>query len=293
MHKSGFVNIVGRPNAGKSTLMNQLVGEKMSIITQKPQTTRHRIAGIVSDEEYQIVFSDTPGWIKDPAYKMQAKMNSFISESFDDADIILFMTDIGSKWDDDDPLLMSLSKTKAPIYLLLNKTDLNKNDEILKALMEWNKRLVIKESFPLSALNGTNVEELKKQIVKDLPEGPIYYPKDQITDKPVRFFISEIIREKILTNFKQEIPYSCQVTVELYKEKPNNLVEIHAVIFVNRKTQKNILIGRQGQAINKLGREARKDIEAFIDKRVYLDLRVKLREGWRDDDKQLGRFGYN
>ena len=273
--------------------MNQLVGEQMSIITHKPQTTRHRIMGIVNDEQHQIVFSDTPGWIKDPAYKMQEKMNGFISESFSDADIIIFVLDIEEVYEDDDPLIAGLKKTDVPVYVVINKTDLKKPEEVLAKIGAWSEKLPDAEFFPVSALKGSNTEHLLKKVKAALPEGPAYYPKDQLTDKSMRFFVSEIIREKILIQFKQEIPYSVQVIVNEYKEdEKKGLVRIYATIYTNRASQKNIIIGKQGSAIKRLGTYARKDIEKFIQKRVYLDLHIKVNENWRDDDKQLDNFGY-
>lgn len=294
-HKSGFVNIIGRPNVGKSTLMNALVGERMSIITNKPQTTRHRIIGIVNNENYQIVFSDTPGIIKNPAYKMQQNMNSFVEGSFEDGDVMIFMTDPFEKYKDDDPIIEKLKKVKVPLFLVLNKTDAAKPEQLLAILQQWNERLRFAESFPISALNKRNTKELLKYIVKYLPEGPPYYPKDQLTDKSERFFISEIIREKILLLYRQEVPYSCEVIVDSFKVDPKkpNLVKIGATIFVGRKTQKTIIIGKEGSMIKKLGIEARKDIERFVEKKVYLDLHVKVKEDWRDDEQALKHFGYN
>ena len=293
VHKSGYVNIIGRPNAGKSTLMNQLLGERMSIINNKPQTTRQRILGILSEENYQIVFSDTPGWIKEPSYKMQAKMNSYISESFEDADIILFMVDINDRFSPEDPFLLHIKRQEVPIYLILNKIDTKKPGEVLTSLAFWSKIHNFKEYYPISALKGINVSQMVETLVGDLPEGPEYFPKDQLTDKPVRFFVAEIIREKILAQFEKEIPYSCQVIVERYLENDEkSLVEIHAEIYVDRESQKSILIGKNGDAINKLGTAARLDIEKFIEKRVYLDLRVKYKNSWRDNDYLLKKFGY-
>lgn len=294
MHKSGFVNIIGRPNVGKSTLMNALVGERMSIITNKPQTTRHRIIGIVSEEDYQVVFSDTPGIIRDPSYKMQDAMNRFVDGSFKDGDVMLFMTDVTETYEDDDPIFEKLKHAEVPVFLLLNKTDLAKPKEVLQLIQKWDKRFKFAEIFPISAINKHNTDKLFEWILKNLPEGPVYYPKDQLTDKPERFFVSEIIREKILLHYKQEIPYSCEIVVDSFKEDPSKpLVRIHATIFVMRKTQKSIIIGHKGESIKRIGIEARKDIETFIEKKVFLELFVKVRDNWRDDDKSLKRFGYN
>jgi GTP-binding protein Era len=296
MHKSGFVNIIGRPNVGKSTLMNALVGERMSIITHKPQTTRHRIIGIVSEEDYQIVFSDTPGIIEDPAYKMQEAMNSFVKGTFEDADIMIFVTEVDEKYDDDDPILQRFKNIDIPLFLVINKTDLAKPEETLALIKLWNDRIPFTETIPISALKKNNTDTLLKTILKYLPEGPVYYPKDQLTDKSERFFVSEIIREKILLLYKQEIPYSCEVIVTEFKEeqtsKGEDMVRIFANIFVARKTQKSIIIGKNGSAIKKLGIESRKGIETFLQKKVFLDLFVKVKDNWRDDDSWLKRFGY-
>ena len=292
-HHSGFVNIVGRPNVGKSTLMNSLVGVRMSIITNKPQTTRHRIIGIVSDEDSQIVFSDTPGIIQDPAYKMQKAMNSFVEGSFEDADIMLFLTDPLEKYEDDDPIIEKLKKVEVPIFLVINKIDLTKPEKLIKLIQVWNKRIKFAETFPISALKKKNTKELVKFIVRYLPEGPVYYPKDQLTDKSERFFASEIIREKILMRYKQEIPYSCEVSIESYKtDSKKPLIRIRANIFVSRKTQKSIIIGKDGATIRSLGIDSRKEIEKFTDKKVHLELHVRVKEGWRNDDDMLKNFGY-
>lgn len=290
-HYSGFVNIIGRPNVGKSTLMNALVGERMSIITNKPQTTRHRIIGIVSDESHQIVFSDTPGIVQDPGYKMHEAMNSFVESTFHDADVMLFVTDMLETYKENDPIIEKLKKIKVPLFLLINKIDLVKPLEVAQKIQWWNKLILFTETFPISALNKKNTELLLQHLKKNMPEGPEYYPKDQLTDKSERFFVSEIIREKILIQFKQEIPYSCEVVVEEFKVEPT-IVRIRATIYVARKTQKSILLGKQGSSIKRLGTAARKDIEIFIENKVFLDLFVKVKENWRDDDRQLKHFGY-
>ncbi len=295
MHKSGFINIIGRPNVGKSTLMNALIGERMSIITNKPQTTRHRIIGIISDDNYQMVFSDTPGFITDPAYKMQEAMNSFVFSTFEDADCMLFVTDTQEKYEDDDEVIQRLKKIKIPLFLIINKTDVAKPEEIVALIQTWNKRVKFTETIPISALEKFNTDTILKLILDLLPEGPPYYPKDQLTDKSERFFVSEIIREKILIQYKQEIPYSCEVIVEEFKETTNNkgkLTRIRAVIYVARKTQKSIIIGKDGFAIKKLGTAARRDIEDFLEQNVFLELFVKVKDNWRDDDKMLKHFGY-
>jgi len=295
MHKSGFINIIGRPNVGKSTLMNALIGERMSIITAKPQTTRHRIIGIVSDDDYQMVFSDTPGFITDPAYKMQEAMNSFVFSTFEDADCMLFVTDTQEKYEDDDQVIERLKKIKIPLFLIINKTDIAKPEEIVALIQTWNKRVKFTETIPISALEKFNTDTILKLILGLLPEGPPYYPKDQLTDKSERFFVSEIIREKILIQYQQEIPYSCEIIVEEFKaskSKKGPLTRIRAVIYVARKTQKSIIIGKDGFAIKKLGIAARRDIEDFLEQNVFLELFVKVKDNWRDDDKMLKHFGY-
>ncbi|MDX1667119.1 MAG: GTPase Era [Saprospiraceae bacterium] len=298
MHKSGFVNIIGRPNVGKSTLMNALVGERMSIITAKPQTTRHRIIGILSGEDFQIVFSDTPGFIDDPTYKMQEIMNRFVHSTFEDADLMLFVTEPGEDYEPDDALikrLQSLSKA-VPLFLVINKVDLIEKEEIEKVREKWASMVDFAEIQPISALHRARTDQLLERILEYLPEGPVYYPKDQLTDRPERFFVSEIIREKILLLYHQEIPYSCEVIVVEFKETETGrgepLVRIRANIYVARKSQKAILIGKNGSAIKQLGTEARKDIETFLQKKVFLELHVKVRENWRDDDRTLRHFGY-
>lgn len=295
-HQSGFVNIIGRPNVGKSTLMNALVGERMSIITNKPQTTRHRIIGIVSDEHYQIVFSDTPGIIEAPAYKMQEAMNSFVYGTFEDADVMLFLTEPSEQYADDDAILQRLATAEAPCFLVVNKTDLLQPEEVLLLLKTWNDRLSFAESIPISALHGHNTDRLLEVVLSYLPEGPAYYPKDQFTDRSERFFVSEIIREKILELYHQEIPYSSEVVVIAFQEDTTKsgtpLVRIGAEVYVSRKTQKAIIIGKGGSAIKQLGMEARKSIERFLEQKVFLELHVRVKDNWRDDEQQLKRFGY-
>jgi len=297
MHKSGFVNIIGRPNVGKSTLMNALVGERMSIITNKPQTTRHRIIGIVNDEDYQVVFSDTPGVVRDPAYKMHEAMNRFVDSTFKDGDIMLFITEPDEHYAEDDPILYKLKKLEVPVFLVINKIDTVGDKEVADLIQHWNKLIDFTETIPISALNKNNTGTLFNLILKYLKEGPVYYPKDQFTDKPERFFVSEIIREKILQQYSQEIPYSSEVIVESFKEtetsKGEPIVRISAIIFVARKTQKSIIIGKAGTAIKKLGSAARKDIEVFLDSKVFLELFVKVKDNWRDNDRLLKQFGYN
>jgi GTP-binding protein Era len=296
MHKSGFVNIIGRPNVGKSTLMNALVGERMSIITSKPQTTRHRIIGIISDESYQLVFSDTPGIVVNTGYKMHEAMNRFVSSTFEDSDVMLFVTDKFDQYEEDGPTVQRLKSLTVPLILVINKMDLATGEEIVALIQKWNDWIDFKETIPISAINKGNTEKLFQLILENTPEGPVYYPKDQFTDRPERFFISEIIREKILQQYKKEVPYSCEVVVDSFKEdKTNNgvdIIRIEAHIYVNRKTQKPIIIGKNGAAIKKLGIASRKDIEAFVGKQVYLELYVKIKEGWRDNDQLLKTFGY-
>jgi GTP-binding protein Era len=296
VHQSGFVNIIGNPNVGKSTLMNVLVGEKMSIITSKPQTTRHRIFGIRSEDDYQIVFSDTPGIIQDPAYGMQSAMNKFAFSSFEDADILLFMTDIYEQYTGDEPIIKSLINAEVPKYLIINKIDLDKDGKADEVAKTWESRVKFDELFFISAEHKTNTDTLFDTILKVLPQGPPYYPKDELSDKPERFFVSEIIREKILTHYKQEIPYSCEVIVSRFKEEEKNgspLLMIYADIYVDRKSQKPIIIGKGGEAIKKLGIASRISIEAFFDKHIYLDLNVKIKENWRNDERVLKHFGYD
>ena len=297
MHRSGFVNILGRPNVGKSTLMNALVGERMSIITAKPQTTRHRIIGILSGDDFQIVFSDTPGFIRDPHYRMQNAMNRFALSTLEDADLLLFVTDVNEVCTEDDPLLQQIRKTEAPVILVLNKIDLATPEKVGTLLQQWNNWINFKAFFPISALHKKGTEALLKGIQEQLPEGPEYYPKDQLTDRPERFFVSEIIREKILVQYQQEIPYSVEVVVESFKETQTNqgepLVRISAMIYVARESQKPIILGKAGAAIKKLGTAARKDLETFLEQKVFLELRVKVRENWRDDERLLKGFGYS
>jgi GTPase len=296
MHKSGFVNIIGRPNVGKSTLMNRLVGERMSIITNKPQTTRHRIFGILSGDDFQIVFSDTPGFIRQPSYRMQEMMNRSVNTTFEDADLMLFMTETQEEYDAEDPLLGRLKTAGAPVFLILNKTDLVSAERAEQMAEQWRELIPFSKVFLISALRGTGVDELLPAILEALPEGPEYYPKDQLTDRAERFFVSEIIREKILELYHQEVPYSCEVSVEEFKETETKdglpLARIRAEIYVARKTHKPIIIGKDGESIKKLGSEARKSIETFLDSKVFLELHVKVRDNWRDDETALRRFGY-
>lgn len=291
MHKSGFVNIIGNPNVGKSTLMNALVGERLSIITSKAQTTRHRILGIVNDENHQIVFSDTPG-VLEPAYKMHESMMTFVKSALSDADVILFMVEVKENRFRDANILNSLKKTDTPILLLINKIDEVDQQFLEDKVAFWKKEIPKAEIYPLSALHNFNIENIFERIKELLPEGEPYYDKDALTDKPEKFFVSEIIREKILMNYQKEIPYSCEVEVEEYKEFPH-IVKIRAIIIVARDSQKGIIIGHQGKELKKIGTEARKDIETFVQNKVFLELYVKVSKDWRDNDNQLKRFGYN
>ena len=291
MHRSGFVNIIGNPNVGKSTLMNALVGERISIITSKSQTTRNRILGIVNGDDFQIVYSDTPGIIK-PNYKLQEKMMDFVSVSFDDADVFLYVTDVVESAEKNAEYIERLSKVKIPVLCLINKIDLVSNEEVENLRLFWENRLPNAKIFEISALNGTNLDIVFNEIVSLLPEGPAWFPKDQLTDKTERFIVSEIIREKILLNYKKEIPYSCEVAVEEFKESPD-IIRIKAVIIVERPSQKGIIIGNKGASIKKVGTEARIDIEKFFGKKVFLETFVKVEKDWRNNDRDLSRFGYN
>lgn len=296
MHKSGFVNIIGRPNAGKSTLMNALVGERMSIITAKPQTTRHRIFGILTGEEFQIVFSDTPGAIEDPNYKMQEMMNRYVNTSFEDADLMIYLIDPNEEYSEDDMLVGKLRRAEFPLYVVFNKSDIVDADRINRLEKQFKKWLKPDRYYEISALTGDGVQDLLKDIVEMLPEGPQYFPDDQLTDRSERFFVSEIIREQILTQYHQEIPYSVEVDIESFEDTETKdgkeLARISALIYVSRKSQKPIIIGRGGAAIKQLGSEARKRMEDFLQRRVYLELHVKIKEDWRDDEGMLKRFGY-
>lgn len=291
MHKAGFVNIVGNPNVGKSTLTNKLVGERLSIITAKAQTTRHRILGIVNEEGYQIVFSDTPGVLK-PNYKLQESMLRFSKSALQDADIVIYMTDVVEKLDKNSDFLDSVRKTDSPVLLVINKIDESNPEQLDKLVSVWKEELPKAEIFPMSALRGFNTDNLMKRIKELLPEGEAYFDKDVMTDKPVRFFISEIIREKILLYYQKEIPYSVEVEIEEFKEVKKQ-ISIRGVIHVARESQKGIIIGHQGAALKKTGTEARKDMEKFLDKKVFLQLFVKVNKDWRDKEKSLRNFGYD
>lgn len=291
IHKAGFVNIIGNPNVGKSTLMNALVGEKLSIITPKAQTTRHRILGIVNHEEYQIVLSDTPGIIQ-PAYELQASMMDFVKSALDDADILIYMVEVGEKELKNDAFFSRIINSKIPVILLLNKIDKSSQDEVEEKVIYWKNKVPNADVFVISALEKFNVTAVFEKIIDSLPEGPAFYPKDQLTDKPERFFVNEKIREKILTHYKKEIPYSVEVETEEFIEQ-ENIVKIRSVIMVERETQKGIIIGHKGTAIKRVGAESRKDLEKFFEKKVYIELYVKVNKNWRSDKNQLKRFGYN
>jgi GTP-binding protein Era len=290
MHKAGFVNIIGNPNVGKSTLMNAFVGEKLSIITSKAQTTRHRILGIVNGNDFQVVLSDTPGIIK-PAYELQTSMMDMVKSAFDDADVLIYMVEIGEKTLKDEAFFQKITSTKTPVLLLLNKID-QSNQELLETQAElWQSKVPNAEFYPLSALTGFNVKNVFDRLVDLLPESPPYFPKDQLTDKPERFFVNEKIREKILMHYKKEIPYAVEVDTEEFFEE-ENIIRMRSVIMVERDTQKGILIGHRGKALKRVGVEARKDLEQFFDKQVHLELYVKVNKNWRSNQQQLRRFGY-
>ena len=289
-HKAGFVNIIGSPNVGKSTLMNQLVGEKLSIITSKAQTTRHRIKGIVNGEDYQVVFSDTPG-VLDANYKLHESMMKFVRTALADADMILVMTDIFEDTMQHEETLEKIKKMSIPVIVLVNKIDLGKQGQVEEKLQMWKEKLPDAKVVAISALHAFNTEELFQYILKNLPDSPPYFPKDELTDKPMRFFVEEIVREKILMNYKQEVPYSCEVKVEEYKQEKDK-IRIRTIIYVNRDSQKGILIGHQGKMLKTVGTEARKDIESFVGQKVYLELYVKVDKNWRDSDKKLKKYGY-
>ena len=294
-HKAGFVNIIGSPNVGKSTLMNRLVGERLSIINAKAQTTRHRIMGIVSGEDWQIVYSDTPG-VLDPAYKLQEGMMKFVRTALRDADVLLIVTTPEEETLAHPETLEKVQKMDIPVLLLINKIDLSDQAAVAERIAHWQSLVPRAEIHPISALHGFNVDHLLDRIVALLPESPAFFPKDEMTDKPMRFFVSEIVREKILTHCKQEVPYSSEVTVESFKEdrtkdgKP--LRRIHATILVARESQKAILIGTGGKMIKRLATDARKDLEVFLKEKVFLELRIKVDKDWRNDERKLKQYGY-
>ncbi len=289
-HKSGFVNILGSPNVGKSTLMNALVGEKISIITSKAQTTRHRIHGIVNGESFQIVYSDTPG-IMNPKYKLQENMLKAAKSALVDADIIIFVTEVNEEPSGDLPFIEKIKKSKVPVFLVMNKIDLGNDEKLSKLHEKWMQILPECEFFPVSALMNFNLDNLFKGILEKLPEGPPYFPKGELTDKSERFLTGEVIREKILLNYKQEVPYSVEVETEEFKEE-KNIIRIRSVIYVERDSQKGIIIGNAGKAIKKVGTDARKDLEEFFGKKIFLTLFVKVKKDWRTNEKNLKDFGY-
>ncbi|CAM1342953.1 GTPase Era [Tenacibaculum amylolyticum] len=289
-HKAGFVNIIGNPNVGKSTLMNALVGERLSIITSKAQTTRHRILGIVNGEDYQIVFSDTPGIIK-PAYELQESMMDFVKSAFDDADVLIYMVEVGEKELKNEAFFNKIINSKIPVILLLNKIDKSTPEEVQEKIEYWRAKVPNSFVYVISALEKFNVESVFYKIIELLPESPPFYPKDQLTDKPERFFVNETIREKILQQYKKEIPYAVEIETESFVEE-ENIIRIRAVIMVERDTQKGIIIGHKGSAIKRVGTEARKSLQHFFAKKVFLELYVKVNKNWRSNEKQLRRFGY-
>ncbi|MBK99019.1 MAG: GTPase Era [Flavobacteriaceae bacterium] len=290
MHKAGFVNIIGNPNVGKSTLMNSLVGEKLSIITSKAQTTRHRILGIVNGEDFQLVLSDTPGVIK-PSYELQSSMMDFVKTAIEDADILIYMIEIGESSLKDENLFNKIKSSSIPVVVLINKIDLSNQEELENQVSEWSTKLPNAEIFPISALKEFQVDNLLQRLIELLPECPPYFPKDQLTDKPERFFVNEIIREKILINYNKEIPYSVEILTEEFKED-EKIIRIRSVIMVERNSQKGIIIGHKGSALKKIGIESRKDLETFFGKQIHIELFVKVNKNWRSNHNQLKRFGY-
>lgn len=291
MHKAGFVNIIGNPNVGKSTLMNQLTGEKLSIITSKAQTTRHRIMGIVSGDDFQIVYSDTPG-ILQPKYKLQESMLKYVENALSDADVFLFVTDPVDSKNVNIEYVERLKQMETPIIVVINKIDTINQETATVLIDQWQKLIPQAEITPISALHKFNIPKVFNLIISKLPESPAYFEKEKLTDKPMRFFVAEIIREKILLHFRQEIPYATQVVVESFKEFPQ-ITKIAATIFVERESQKPIIIGNKGQAIKRIGIEARKDIEKFVDAKVYLELFVKVNKDWRSNPSKLKSFGFD
>ena len=291
MHKAGFVNIIGNPNVGKSTLMNAFVGEKLSIITSKAQTTRHRIFGIVSGDDFQVVFSDTPGIIK-PSYALQASMMDFVKSAFEDADILIYMVEIGEKELKDEVFFNRINKLEVPVLLLINKVDTSDQNILEEQVAYWKEKVPRAEIYPISALRNFQTEVVFNRIIELLPESPAFFPKDQLTDKPERFFVNEIIREKILLHYKKEIPYSVEVETESFADS-ETIIHIRAVIMVERESQKGIIIGHKGEALKRVGVEARADLEKFFGKQIHLELFVKVNKDWRSNARQLRRFGYD
>ncbi|MFL9839073.1 GTPase Era [Flavobacterium sp. ST-75] len=290
-HKAGFVNIIGNPNVGKSTLMNAFVGERLSIITSKAQTTRHRILGIVNGEDFQVVFSDTPGIIK-PAYELQTSMMDFVKSAFEDADVLIYMVEVGEKDLKDEAFFKRIIHAQIPVLLLLNKIDKSSQEQLEEQVTLWKEKVPNAEIYPISALENFNVKEVFNRIIELLPDSPPYYPKDALTDKPERFFVNETIREKILLNYDKEIPYSVEIETEEFFED-EDIIRIRAVIMVERDTQKGIIIGNKGAAIKKVGIQAREELEKFFGKKIHLETFVKVNKNWRSNPFQLKRFGYN
>ncbi|WP_338376299.1 GTPase Era [uncultured Flavobacterium sp.] len=290
-HKAGFVNIIGNPNVGKSTLMNALVGERLSIITSKAQTTRHRILGIVNGDDFQIIFSDTPGIIK-PAYELQSSMMNFVKSAFEDADILIYMVEIGEKDLKDEAFFNKIIYSKIPVLLLLNKIDKSNQEQLEEQVDFWKEKVPNATVIPISALENFNVETVFNTIKELLPVSPAYYPKDALTDKPERFFVNETIREKILLNYDKEIPYAVEIETEEFIED-EKIIRIRSVIMVERDTQKGIIIGHKGGALKKVGMQSRADLEKFFGKQIHIELYVKVNKDWRSSEYQLRRFGYN
>ncbi|MCL6219734.1 GTPase Era [Zunongwangia pacifica] len=290
-HKAGFVNIIGNPNVGKSTLMNAFVGERLSIITSKAQTTRHRILGIVNGEDFQVILSDTPGIIK-PAYELQESMMDFVKSAFEDADILVYMVEIGEQELKDEAFFRKIVHAEIPVLLLLNKIDKSNQEQLEEQVGLWKEKVPNAEIYPISALEGFNVSEVFSRILELLPESPAFYPKDSLTDKPERFFVNEIIREKILLHYKKEIPYAVEIETEEFFEE-EKIIRMRSIIMVERDTQKGIIIGHKGNALKRVGVEARADLEKFFGKQVHLELYVKVNKNWRSNDRQLKRFGYS
>jgi len=289
-HKAGYVNIIGNPNVGKSTLMNALIGQKLSIISHKAQTTRHRILGILNDKDYQIVFSDTPGVIN-PEYKLQESMMNFVYSAFQDADVLIYMIEIGEKGLKDKKLFERLKNTNIPLLMLLNKIDLADQDFVSKEMVRWKEQLPNAKLLPISALNNFNIDVIKNKILELLPVCPPYFDKEAITDKSERFFIEEIIREKILKHYKKEIPYSVEIEVEEFFDE-KDIIRIRAKIYVLRESQKGIIIGYKGMGLKRIGTEARRDIEKMLNKKVFLETPIKVKKNWRNDNRELKKFGY-
>jgi GTP-binding protein Era len=291
VHKAGFVNIIGNPNVGKSTLMNAFVGERLSIITSKAQTTRHRILGIVNGEDFQMVLSDTPGIIK-PAYELQSSMMDFVKSAFEDADVLIYMVEIGEKELKDEAFFNRIIHSQIPVLLLLNKIDTSSQEQLEEQVQLWKEKVPNAELYPISALKNFNVKEVFNRIIEILPESEPYYPKDALTDKPERFFVNEAIREKILLHYDKEIPYAVEIETEEFLED-DDIIRIRALIMVERDTQKGIIIGHKGAALKRVGIEARQDLEKFFGKQIHLQMFVKVNKNWRSNTYQLRRFGYN